>query len=69
MVLGRKPCESIRIGSYVVVTLLAIQGNKVRLGISAPANVSILRAELILEGDPSLPHSSWSSDAQQATAL
>jgi len=50
LVLSRKSKESIRIGPDVVVTVLAVQGKKVRLGITAPMGVSIWREELILDG-------------------
>jgi carbon storage regulator CsrA len=34
------------IGQGVVVTVTAIEGNRVRIGIDAPADVRVLRAEL-----------------------
>jgi carbon storage regulator len=44
LVLTRKVGESILIPELdIVFTLLEIQGNKVRLGISAPAQVGIYR--------------------------
>jgi carbon storage regulator len=46
LVLSRKPNESIQIGNDVVLTVLQVQGNRVRLGIEAPAKVVIRRAEL-----------------------
>jgi carbon storage regulator len=46
LVLSRKPNESIILGDSIVVTVLRIEGNKVRLGIQAPSNVPILRREL-----------------------
>lgn len=46
LVLSRKKLESIRISDDIVVTVLAIQRNKVRLGIEAPKEVSVLRTEL-----------------------
>jgi carbon storage regulator len=54
LVLSRKSGESIRIGQDVEVTVLAVQGNKVRLGIAAPAGISIWRTELILD-EASMP--------------
>ena len=67
MVLSRKSGESIRIGPGVAITVLAVQGNKVRLGISAPTEISIWRAELVSDAAV-LPvrHSSWPSEAHQA---
>jgi carbon storage regulator len=46
LVLSRKPNESIVIGDNIVLTVLRVEGNKVRLGIQAPADVPILRQEL-----------------------
>lgn len=46
LVLSRRPGESITIGDDVVVTIISIAGGQVRLGISAPRNVQILREEV-----------------------
>lgn len=46
LVLSRKPMESLHIDGNVVVTLLGIRGNRVRLGIEAPAGIVIERREL-----------------------
>ncbi len=46
LVLSRKPRESIIINGNIVVSIAAIEGNRVRLGIEAPPDVAILRAEL-----------------------
>jgi carbon storage regulator len=48
LVLTRKAGEKIRIGNDIVVTVLAVEGYRVRVGIAAPADVPILRAELTL---------------------
>ena len=46
LVLGRKTSERIYIGDRVIVTLLEVQGDRVRIGIEAPKEVHILRGEL-----------------------
>ena len=46
LVLSRKQSERIRVGSDIVVTVVRVAGDKVRLGIEAPANVLVLRDEL-----------------------
>ena len=46
LVLGRKINESLVIGDEIVVTVLAVDGDKVKIGINAPSNVRILRQEL-----------------------
>lgn len=45
--------ERIMIGDKICLTVLAIRGPRVRLGFSAPAEISIQRAEL-LPPDPQL---------------
>jgi carbon storage regulator len=47
LVLTRKLLERIHIGDSVVVTVLEIRGNKVRIGIDAPNEIAVLRAELL----------------------
>jgi carbon storage regulator len=39
--------EQIRIGSGIRITVLKLERNQVRLGIEAPAEMTILRSELI----------------------
>jgi carbon storage regulator len=46
LVLTRKPGETIVIGGRIRVTVTAVEGNKVRLGVSAPADVPIDREEV-----------------------
>jgi len=46
LVLTRKRGESIHIGSQIEVTVLQVRGNTVRLGIKAPDQVRIMRAEI-----------------------
>jgi carbon storage regulator len=46
LVLTRKPGQSIMIGDGVEVQVLSVGGEKVRLGISAPRDVSIFRNEV-----------------------
>jgi carbon storage regulator len=46
LILTRRPQEAIRIGEDVTVTVLGIEGNKVRIGISAPRHISVDRQEV-----------------------
>jgi carbon storage regulator len=46
LVLARRKEESILIGDDIVITVLAIEGEKVKLGIKAPNEIRILRQEL-----------------------
>ena len=50
LVLTRKSTETIHIGKDVRITVLDIHGERVRLGITAPDGVCILRQELIVRG-------------------
>lgn len=49
LVLSRRPHEGIRIRHDIVVTVLEVSGDKVRIGIEAPANVQIHREEVYRE--------------------
>jgi carbon storage regulator len=63
LVLSRKQNERIRVGDSVVVTVVRVNGDKVRIGIEAPADMRVLRDELedeslgevVLEGTVELP--------------
>ncbi len=46
LVLTRKANQQIQIGPNVTVTILRIKGQSIRVGIEAPRNLSVLRAEL-----------------------
>ncbi|MBN2555730.1 MAG: carbon storage regulator CsrA [Anaerolineales bacterium] len=46
LVLTRRINESIMIGDDIVITILAVDGDKAKLGIDAPRDVAILREEL-----------------------
>jgi carbon storage regulator len=46
LVLSRRPGETIVIGDHIRLTVVAIRGNQVRLGITAPPDLSIQREEL-----------------------
>ena len=46
LVLSRKESERIRLGDSIVVTVVRVAGDKVRLGIEAPADILVLRDEL-----------------------
>lgn len=46
LVLSRYRDESIYIGDDVVITIVDVRGDRVRLGIQAPPNVSVHRKEI-----------------------
>jgi len=47
LVLSRKLNETILIGENIRVTLLGIDGDKIKVGVDAPRDVKIFREELI----------------------
>lgn len=47
LVITRKPSQRIVIGGNIVIDLIQVQGNRVRVGISAPAEITIMREELL----------------------
>ena len=46
LVLSRQKDESIVIGDDVEITIVDVRGDKVRLGITAPKNISVHRREV-----------------------
>jgi len=48
LVLNRKIGERIVIGDEIVLTVVAVHGQQVRIGIEAPASVPIWRQELLI---------------------
>lgn len=47
LILTRHPVESIMIGADIVVTVLAVKGNQVRIGIKAPKETPVHREEVL----------------------
>jgi carbon storage regulator len=46
LVLNRRVNESLVIGTDIVLTILAINGNETKIGIAAPRDVSVNRQEV-----------------------
>ncbi len=46
LILSRRVDESIVIGDEVVITILSVKGKQVRVGITAPPDVSVHREEI-----------------------
>lgn len=53
LVLTRHAGESIRIGNDIEIKAIRISGNIVRIGIDAPAEINIVRSELVPTNDGS----------------
>ena len=59
LVLTRKLQQQIKIGEQVTVTILRVKGNTVRVGITAPREVRVIRGEL--------PKAGAAADSEQLT--
>lgn len=46
LILTRRVGETLMIGDEVAITVLAVKGNQVRIGISAPKEISVHRKEV-----------------------
>lgn len=55
LVLRRKAGESIVLNGVVIIRVLAVQGERVKLGIDAPPDVIVVRQELLDEAG-NAPH-------------
>jgi carbon storage regulator len=55
LVLTRKVGESIVIDGDITITVVGVQGNKIRLGVEAPEWIKIWRSELLTTLDAASP--------------
>ena len=51
LILTRRINESLVIGDDITVTILDVKGNRVRIGVDAPRDVSVHREELAHKGN------------------
>lgn len=56
LVLSRRPGQALRIGAAIEVQVVRVEGDRVVLGIVAPADVAIVRAELLVEVGAEVSH-------------
>jgi carbon storage regulator len=68
LVLSRRETERVRLGDNIVLTIVRVSGDKVRLGIEAPANVLVLRDELQPHGDAATEGNGESQEVPQRKA-
>lgn len=54
LILQRRAGESIRIGDDIEITIVSTEGGRVRIAISAPSEVPILRSELVVARETNL---------------
>jgi carbon storage regulator len=46
LILSRRESERVYLGEDIVLTIVRVNGDKVRIGVEAPPNIKILRTEL-----------------------
>jgi carbon storage regulator len=46
LILTRRVGEKLKIGASITVTVLAVKGNQVRIGVDAPKDVAVHREEI-----------------------
>jgi carbon storage regulator len=72
LVLRRKVGESIILDGVISVSVLAVEGERVKIGITAPPDVTIVREELLKSASPTqsteLPPSSTQQSVQSESA-
>jgi carbon storage regulator len=66
LVLTRKSNQSIMIGDEIEVSVLAIMGEKVRIGIEAPRSIPVFRKEVYLEIQQDQPREEDRKEVDQA---
>lgn len=49
LVLRRKAGESVIIAGAIKVSVLAVEGERVKIGISAPPDITLVREELLMD--------------------
>lgn len=72
LVLTRKPGEKIHIGSNLTISVISVSENQVKIGIDAPPDVKIYRAELyekLLESNVQAVDGVKSSDIKSLSNL
>ena len=64
LVLTRKVGDEIRIDDHITVKIMAVEGTRVRVGLDAPANVPIVRGELLWHDTAAeAPARSWKEES------
>ena len=72
LILTRRVGETLMIGDAVTVTVLGVKGNQVRIGITAPRDVTVHREEIFqrlnAEADPSKPAAPAASEPEKTAS-
>jgi carbon storage regulator len=53
LILSRRESERVHLGDDIVLTIVRVNGDKVRIGVEAPSHIKILRTELELNSNDS----------------
>jgi carbon storage regulator CsrA len=71
LVLTRKRSETIHIGENIFIKVIRTGRTSVKIGIEAPANVRVVRGELLETPDPAAAHdTSWEpTEAEHPEAM
>jgi carbon storage regulator len=69
LILNRRRGEEIVIADEIRVTVVAIKGNHVRLGITAPSSVPVMRQELLVDSAKAEESSSTDSNGTSKGSL
>jgi len=66
LVLRRKVGESIVLAGVINISVLAVEGERVKIGISAPPDVTIVREELLRANNATDPAANRNTSTTQA---
>lgn len=69
LVLTRKPGEKVVIDGGITITVTEVVGGRVKIGIEAPAHVSILRSELTNDPEAVQFRNHWTAAPKETPAL
>ena len=68
LVLSRRKSEQIRIGDEILIKVIDVKGGTVRIGIDAPAEIPIIRSELLPDMVPGRAPTTRQADGTQPEA-
>jgi carbon storage regulator len=55
LILSRRESERVHLGDDIILTIVRVNGDKVRIGVEAPSHIKILRTELERTSEASPP--------------